>query len=331
MPIRWAVVGCGDIANKSVAPAINAGPDSALVTFFSHTHERARQMCDDHGAERATSDLSEVTEAADIDAVYISSPVHRHAPETLAALRGGKHVIVEKPMALTVADCEEMIAAAEEAGVRLAVAYYRRFFPRSRRIRALIDDGAIGRPVVCEITICSRPTITRDNPKYWRLLPEKAGGGALMDVGSHRLDLACYFLGDPVEVCGFADALDREDMQVPDLESLVCRMESGAHVHCTASWAIGERADDLLIRGTEGAVEARPYDGGPLLLHRGGQTETLEVADPADNWHSPLIDDFARALVEGREPEFPARDGLQASRIMQGCYRSSQTGQTAKL
>jgi len=267
----------------------------------------------------------------------VASPVHRHCPEAIAALRAGKHVIVEKPMALTVADCHEMMAAGDEAGVLLTVAYYRRFFPKSRKIRALLDAGAIGTPIVCEITICSRPNITPDNPKYWRLIPEQGGGGALMDVGSHRLDLACYFLGDPVEVGGFADRLDRDDMQVPDTESLLCRMASGAHVHCTASWAVSERADDLVIRGTEGTIEARPYDRAPLLLHRGGETESLDLP-AADNWHFPLIDDFARAIVEGaraivegREPEFTARDGLQASRIMEGCYRSSETGETVRV
>ncbi len=330
MSVHWAVIGCGDIANKAVAPAINDQPDSELVAMFSNTPERAEELRVAHGARRACSDLAEVLGSGDIDAVYVASPVHRHCPEAIAALRAGKHVIVEKPMALTVADCHEMMAAGDEAGVLLTAAYYRRFFPKSRRIRALLDDGAIGRPIACGITICSRANITPDNPKYWRLIPEQGGGGALMDVGSHRLDLACYFLGDPVAVSGFADRLARDDMQVPDTESLLCRMASGAHVHCTASWAISERADDLVIRGTEGTIEARPYDRAPLLLHRGGETESLDLS-AADNWHFPLIDDFARAIVEGREPEFTARDGLQASRIMDGCYRSSESGETVRV
>jgi len=328
--VRWAVVGCGDIANKAVAPAINDQPDSRLVAFFSNTPERAEEMRRAHDARWACSDLARILESDEIDAVYVASPVHRHAPESIAAARAGKHVICEKPMALSVADCREMLRAADDAGVTLTCAYYRRFFPKSRKIRSLLDDGAIGTPIVCEITICSRPNITPDNPKYWRLLPEQGGGGALMDVGSHRLDLACYFLGDPVEVSGFADRLDRDDMQVPDVECLLARMDSGAHVHCTASWATAVRADDLMIRGTEGAIEARPYDRAPLLLHRGGETESFDLA-PADNWHYPLIDDFARAILEGREPEFTGRDGLQASRIMEGCYRSSETGETVRV
>ena len=330
MSVRWAIVGCGDITNKAVAPAINDHPDAQLVAFFSNTPERAEQMRADHGAERASSDLAETVGADDIDAVYVASTVARHAPETIEAVHAGRHVIVEKPMALSVEAGERMIAAAEEAGVRLTVAYYRRFFPKSRKIRALLDEGAIGTPLFCEITICSRLELPPDHPKYWRLLPEQGGGGALMDVGSHRLDLACYWLGDPVEVCGFADTIDRDDMAVPDTECLLARMDSGAHVHCTASWATRARADDLAIRGTEGALIARPYDRAPLQLIRGGETEEFDLP-PADNWHYPLIDDFTRAILDDREPEFTGRDGLQASRIMEGCYRSSETGQTVRV
>ncbi|MGD9497270.1 MAG: Gfo/Idh/MocA family protein [Armatimonadota bacterium] len=330
MSVRWAIAGCGDITNKAVAPAITAQPHSELITLFSHTPDRAEQLRQAHGAQRATSDWDALLGAEDIDAVYVASPVHRHAPQTIAALSAGKHVIVEKPMALNVAQAEQMIAAAEAAHRLLTVAYYRRFFPKSRRIRSLLDAGAIGQPVTCEIVVCSRPKITPDNPKYWRLIPEQGGGGALMDVGSHRLDLACWFLGDPVEVTGFADRLDRDDMLVPDLECLLARMSSGAHLHCTASWAISTPADELIIRGSEGTIEARSYDRAPLLLHRGGETQGFDLP-PASNWHLPLIDDFARAIVEGRAPEFTARDGLQASRIMEGCYRSSLTGQTVRL
>ena len=331
MSLRWAVVGCGDITNKAVAPAISQHPDAELVAFFSNSPERAEQMREAHGASRASSDLSEVVQADDVDAVYVASPVHRHAAESITAMRAGKHVICEKPMALTVAAGERMIEAAEEAGVNFTVAYYRRFFPKARKIRAILDDGAIGVPIVCEITICCRPDIAADSPKSWRLRSDESGGGALMDVGSHRLDLACYFLGNPSEVCGYADSLDRGDeMEVPDTECLLARMQSGAHLHCTASWATRGRADELVIRGTEGTIEARPFDGGMLRVTRGGETEEFDLP-PAENWHYPLIDDFTRAIIEGREPEFTGRDGIQASRLMAGCYQSSETGKSVEV
>ncbi|MFO8081226.1 MAG: Gfo/Idh/MocA family oxidoreductase [Armatimonadota bacterium] len=331
MTVRWSIVGCGDITNKAVAPAINEQPDAEIVSFFSNTAERAEQMRREHGAERSTTNLPEAIEAEDVDAVYVASPVHRHAAETIAAVRAGKHVICEKPMALTVAAGERMIDAAEDAGVHLSIAYYRRFFEKSRRIRSLLEHGAIGVPIACEISICSRPAIGVDSPKYWRFMPEKSGGGALMDIGSHRLDLACYFLGPAKEVSGYVDTLDRGgEMQVPDTECILARMENGAHLHCTASWATPASADEFVIRGTEGTIETLRFDQGPLVLRRAGDEEQFDLS-MAENWHYPLIDDFTRALVEGREPQFTGRDGLQASRIMEACYHSSETGKSVRL
>ena len=116
MNIGWGIVGCGDIANKAVAPAINAQPDSRLVAFFSNTPERAEEMRAAHGAARAYSDLGDILADDEIQAIYVSSPVHRHAPETIAAAEAGKHVLCEKPMALDVAEAERMIAACDAAG-----------------------------------------------------------------------------------------------------------------------------------------------------------------------------------------------------------------------
>ncbi len=330
MSIGWGIVGCGDIANKAVAPAINEQADSELVAFFSHSAERAEQMRADHGARRAYSCLDEILADDEIDVIYVASPVHRHAPESIAAARAGKHVLCEKPMALNVADAEATIAACDEAGVHLAAAYYRRFFPKARKMKELLDAGAIGRPVLARVCIGSRAVIAEDNPKHWRTVPETGGGGALMDVGSHRLDLICYLLGEPAQVCGFADSIDREDMGVPDTESLLCRMKSGAHVQCTAYWCMPDRADELEIWGTEGRLVTRHFDGPELTLMRGDERESWELPLVA-NWHAPLVDDFARGLVEGRGPTFTGRDGILSQRIINGCYDSSVSGETGQV
>ncbi len=118
MKTGWGIVGCGDIANKAVAPAINAQPDSELVALFSNTPERAEEMRVAHGAARAYSDLNEILADDEIDAIYVASPVHRHVAETVAAAEAGKHVLCEKPMTLDVAEAERMIAACDAAGVQ---------------------------------------------------------------------------------------------------------------------------------------------------------------------------------------------------------------------
>ena len=319
MKTGWGIVGCGDIANKAVAPAINAQPDSELVALFSNTPERAEEMRVAHGAARAYSDLNEILADDEIDAIYVASPVHRHVAETVAAAEAGKHVLCEKPMTLDVAEAERMIAACDAAGVHLAVAYYRRFYPKTAEMKRMIEAGAIGKPILARVVIGGRVVLTEDNPKHWRTVSATGGGGALMDVGSHRLDVICHLLGEPESVCGFADNLDRPDMQVPDTESVLCRMSSGAHVHCTAYWGMPHSADQMEIWGTEGPLIATPFDGPELTLVRGSEREVFDVPH-AENRHYPLIEDFAQGLVEGRGPSFSGRDGLLTQRIIAGCY-----------
>jgi len=326
MSIGWGIVGCGDIANKRVAPAINEQPDSELIAFFSNAPERAEEMREAHGARRAYCKLADILGDEEIGAIYVASPVHRHRDETIAAAEAGKHVLCEKPMALSVEDGRRMIEACERAGVHLSIAYYRRFYPKAREMKELLEQGAIGTPVFARVSIGGWVDLPPEHPKHWRTVLSRAGGGALMDVGSHRLDVVCYLLGEPAEVCGFADHVGRDDMEVPDTESLLCRMACGAHLHCVSYWGMRESSDEMEIWGTEGRLIATPFDGETLTLHRGAETEQFRVPCHPTNVHSPLIDDFARALAEGRAPEFDGHDAMQAQRIIEGCYGSSASG-----
>jgi predicted dehydrogenase len=326
MGMGWGIVGCGDIANKRVAPAINAQPDSDLIAFFSNTPERAEQMREAHGARRAYSRLEDILADDEIDTIYVASPVYRHCDETLAAAGAGKHVLCEKPMALSVADCERMIATCQATGVHLSVAYYRRWYPKVRKMKELIDQGAIGRPVLASVTIGGWADLPPEGPKHWRTVVSLAGGGALMDVGSHRLDLICYLLGEPAQVCGLVDHVARDDMEVPDTESLLCRMACGVHLHCVSYWGMRQHSDEMVICGTDGKLVATPFDGDTLALHQAEEVVEFHVPPHPTNVHLPLIDDYAGALAAGRAPEFDGHDGLQAQRIMEGCYRSGASG-----
>jgi len=206
MPLRWAVIGCGDIAYKRVAPAMVEDPGSELVAFLSNTPARAEEMRARFGARRAFSDLEALLADDEVDAVYIASPQQRHYDETLRAAAAGKHVLCEKPMALTTDECREMVAACERAGVALAVAYYRRWYPKARRIKELLDGGGIGTPVAARVMIAGKYNPAADDWKHWRVEAE-AGGGCMMDVGSHRLDLIAYWLGEPQSVAGVTGRL----------------------------------------------------------------------------------------------------------------------------
>ncbi len=324
--LKWGIVGCGDIANKSIAPALVADEHSKLVAFFSHSLERAEEMRDRFGVEAAYDDLDALLNDDRIEAVYLSSPVHRHCPEAVAAAEAGKHVLCEKPMALSADDCRRMIQAARSNGVHLAVAYFRRFWPKARRMKRLIRDGSIGRPVSARIRLGGLYDPSPQDPKHWRVRLAEGGGGALQDVGSHRLDLMCYLLGEPRRVAGMADTLTM-DYEVADTETLICRFANGAHLVCETYWNLPRPLDEFEIRGSEGSLMATPFDAGPvLLLDRYEKIEELEVPPPEGIRHQALIEDFSEAIAEGRAPGFDGHDGMFATAVIAAAYRSWQTG-----
>jgi predicted dehydrogenase len=244
-------------------------------------------------------------------------------------------------MALTVAHCREMIAAARANGVALQVAYYRRYYPKMIRMKELLDSGAIGEPVSASIHLTGRINPDTASPENWRLNAELSGGGALVDTGSHRLDLLCWLLGEPERVAAFAECREMP-IRATDMESLLIRMRNGVHVVTRHGYRT--RSDDeFTITGTEGTLSATPVDGPALRLSGGGGQsfgsvhpsmgqavgETREGAwelPKHENVHYPLVDDFTRRVLSGEGPRYTGEDGMQATRIIQAAYESARTG-----
>lgn len=324
MPLRWAITGCGDITNKRVTPAMVEDANSELVALFSNTPERAEELRERFGARRAYSDLDALMADDEVDAVYIASPHPRHLVETTACAQAGKHVLCEKPMAVTGAECEQMVEVCVRNDVALAIAYYRRWYPKARAIKRLLDEGAIGTPIRARIRIGGRWTLPPDDWKHWRVTSE-AGGGALMDVGSHRLDLICYWFGEPARAAGLMSRLVM-DFEVPDTETLICEMDSGMHLTCECQWNMKIGSDEMVIHGTDGSILATPFDGPDLTLRTPAGDEAIEVEPNSENAHLPLIASFARRVGAGEPPEFDGVDGMQASLIIDAANRSHRSG-----
>jgi predicted dehydrogenase len=332
--LGWGVLGCGDITDKRGAPAILAQEDSRLVAFCSRERARAEEFAARHrdpraAATRAYDSLEEMLADKAVTAVYVATEHNRHCAETIHAAEAGRHVLCEKPMAMNGEECRRMIAACAANGVALAVAYYRRWYPKVRKMKELLEAGAIGEVVSGNIFLGSRLNAARVGPENWRLQAERSGGGALVDTGSHRLDILCYLLGEPARVAGFAE---RQEMPIeaPDAESLLIRMRSGAHIVSRHSFRTRAGRDDFELFGTRGSLVASPMDGDRLTVTVEGQPETFELPKHA-NVHFPLFDSFARRVSRGEPPEFDGTDGLQASRIIQGCYDSARTGRVVDV
>ena len=191
--LNWIVIGIGDIATRRVIPAIQSEPRSRLYGLVTRDPAKAVPfgVC-------AWTTLEEALADPAVHVVCVGTPVFLHAPQTIQSLRAGKHVLCEKPMAMNEAEARTILHAAEESGKVFGVAYYRRSYPKVQRAKQLLADGAIGKPVLAELT--SHAWFDGQGSRSWLVDPLKAGGGPLFDVASHRIDVLNFFFGQPLRV-----------------------------------------------------------------------------------------------------------------------------------
>jgi 1,5-anhydro-D-fructose reductase (1,5-anhydro-D-mannitol-forming) len=321
--VGWGILGCGEITDLRGAPAINALSDARIVAFQSRTPVLAADFAARHRAEKWTTDRSELLADPAITAVYVATEHHRHAEDVIAAAAAGKHVLCEKPMANSIADCRRMIDACRSHRVSLQIAYYRRYYPKVVRAKELLDAGAIGTPVSLQIHYSQRIPAERITPGNWRLQSQYSGGGALVDTGSHRLDLLCWLLGEPESVASLAENQEQR-FDATDRESLLIRLVSGTHASSFHGYC-APSDDQFELVGTEGILSLTPLDGPRLRLLTPAGEEQWELPRH-ENVHQPLFEDFTLRLLAGQPPQFTGEDGILASRIIEAAYRAAASG-----
>jgi predicted dehydrogenase len=285
--LNWLVIGIGDIATRRVLPAILKEPRSRLVGIVTRDPAKAER----YGVP-AWTDLAVALASSAADAVYIATPVFLHAPQTIACLRAGKHVLCEKPMALDYAEACSMQTAAESTGRTLGIPYYRRTYPKVNRARQLIEAGAIGRPVFAEATSHDWfPAV--DGFRSWLADPKYAGAGPLYDVGSHRIDVMNYLVGKPARVTGQMSTLV-QPIAVEDNATVLIEYEGGVRASVDVRWHSRVPRDEFRVRGTDGELDLTPLNG-PELVYPGGR----EHLPMHENLHYPYVVNFVSAVLEG--------------------------------
>jgi len=302
--VSWLVVGIGDITRKRVLPAILAEKQSRLAGIV--TRERAK--AEPYGVSSWES-LDAALTASEANAVYIATPVFLHAPQTIECLRAGRHVLCEKPMAMSYSEAKSMQDASEEYRRTLGIAYYRRMYSKVDRARELMEKGAIGRPVLVEATAHDwfNPLGT---PREWLADPARSAGGPLRDIASHRIDLMIYLFGKPIRAWGELSTLV-QPLQVEDNATAVIEFEGGTRGVVDVRWHSRVPRDEFRIRGTEGEIDLSPLNG-PELKYPGG----VESIPAHDNLHYPCVEDFASAVRRGILPRSYAQSALSTEWVM---------------
>ena len=310
-PVSWLVVGIGDITTKRVLPAILAEPRSCLAGIVTRNPEKAAPY-----GVRAWVNLDDALDHSDADAVYVATPVSLHAPQTIASLRAGKHVLCEKPMALDYAEACSMQTAAEQTGRLLGIAYYRRMYPKVNRALELIGAGAIGRVVFAEAT--SHDWLDAKGARNWLTDPKLAGGGPLYDIASHRIDLMNYLFGKPVRATGHLSTLVQR-IDVEDNATVLIEYENGVRGMVDVRWHSHVPRDEFRIRGTDGEIDLTPLNG-PSLIHPGGE----ENLPPHQNLHYPCLENFVTAVLEKAPLRSTGESALPAAWITEHALKPAR-------
>jgi predicted dehydrogenase len=342
--LRFGILGTGNIA-RQFAEGVTGAKRSEVVAVGSRSREAADAFARSRDVRQAYATYDAVLDDESVEAVYVSLPNSMHCEWTIKALEAGKHVLCEKPLGMTVADAEEMIAVSREAGVMLGTAFCYRFNTQHLAALEMIEDGKLGTLTYGRAQLsCWYPPIE----SAWRQDPATGGGGSLIDMGGHLIDLLEMFFGELEAVSCFINntvhAYESEDSATAML-----RFTSGALATVDAFFCIPDNAckNVLEVYGSRGSIISTGTIGQEPA---GEMTAYLEESDGAYeatqaregvsgeaiapepvNTYMGEVAELSAAVLEGREPTNNAQLGLQSQKVLSACYESARTGKVVKL
>jgi UDP-N-acetyl-2-amino-2-deoxyglucuronate dehydrogenase len=348
--VAFGIVGPGNVAEVH-ATALSRIADARLVAVTGRSRDRTRAFADRHDV-RAEPSIEALLDADDVDAVVIATPHPLHARQALAAARCGLHVVVEKPLGLTVDECDEVLAAAREAGTLVSVVSQRRWYEPVRRLKAAIDQGRIGEPGLGIVDVLSWRGPDYYAMDAWRGTLEGEGGGVLVNQAVHQLDLLRWFMGPVSEVDGLTANLNHPEIEVEDSAVAMVRFASGAlgaviasnsqrpglwgrvHVHGRNGASVGVETDagSPFVAGVSEPSRARndlwTIPGEEMLPARWAAEDegALAGVDLATHYHELQLRDVVDAIRTGRAPAVSGEDGRATVELMAGIYEAAMTG-----
>ena len=314
--IRWGMIGCGDVTEVKSAPAFNRVEHSSLAAVMGRNAEKTRDYAARHGVPRWYTNADELIEDPEVNAIYIATPPDSHCEYTLRAARAGTPVYVEKPMARTVAECDQMIAACQAAGAPLFVAYYRRRLPLFMKAKELVAAGAVGEVRFILVRLV-HPFHPGDETQPWRVRPEISGGGYFYDLGAHQFDYLDDLFGPIRSAVGHA-ANQAGLYPAEDLVTASWRHESGvmgSGVWCFTAPA-EQRIDQAEIVGSRGRITFSFFESQPLVVETAAGVETYSFARQ-DPIQQPLIQTVVDELRGVGKCPSTGESGARTNRVLQ--------------
>jgi predicted dehydrogenase len=335
--IGYCIVGLGRISMNQFMPGVKISKDSKIVALVSGHRDKAERIADQydvpHKAIYNYQNYDSIRDNQAIDAVYIALPNGMHAEYTIRAAKAGKHVLCEKPMANSVKECEEMIAACKQADRKLMIAYRCQYEPTNLKAIELLRQGYAGK-----LQIMSSSNGFNIRPGEWRLNKKMAGGGPLVDVGIYSIQAMRYLSGEePIAVEAYSSVIDHDGRFTEVEENVVWtfRFPSGILAHCATSYGTNFVGGWARAVGAEGMLELNPafaYQGLKLSGRAQGK-QPIDVAfdNPSPRQFATEADYFSNCILQNKTPKTDGEEGLRDERIVTAIYKSCAEGKPVQL
>ena len=347
--IKTGIIGSGKVGRLHAA-ALAANPKSEFTAVLGRTESKTKAFADQYGV-KAYTNLDTFLAQSGVEAVCVCTPHPAHRDPSVAAAEAGVHLLVEKPLASSLEDCDAILEAVERNGVKLGMVCQRRFFEPCARIRKAIEDGKIGKPILGTVTVLG----WRDQAYYdsdpWRGTWKEEGGGVLVNQAVHQLDLMLWYMGPVTEVSGFWGNLNHPGIEVEDTAVASIRFKSGALGQVLVSNSYNPAIHGKVsVLGSNGALVGAQTDGGAMFIAGMSEIEEPPVNDywtvpgeekmlekwieedskrfteinPVEHYHALQIDDFLDAIIADRAPCVSGEEGRQTVELFTAIYRSGR-------
>jgi predicted dehydrogenase len=314
--INWGIIGCGDVTEVKSGPAFNKVPNSKLIAVMRRNAEKAKDYAQRHGVEKWYSDADKLINDPDVNAIYVATPPLSHEEYAIKAMRAGKPVYVEKPMAFNAAAAEKIEEVAKETQVKVSIAHYRRQQPLFLKIKELLEQKLIGDVQLADMKIYQphqSPMIVQTETN-WRTDPSISGGGLFYDLAPHQLDLMLYFFGQAKKVSGISFNASNY-YNADDTASGQILFERNVLFNGSWRFTSYERKDHCEIIGSKGKISFSVFDHNPLVIEKEGK-QTVMKFDKFQHVQQPMIQKVVEYFLGQSPNPCSASEGVHVMKMM---------------
>ena len=332
--LGWAIVGLGSLSIYQILPAFSKCEKSKVVAFASGHPDKANKLALRYGVSPKNiynyQNYDSIKENPEVDIIYIVLPNGMHAEYTVRGLQAGKHVLCEKPMANTPAECQQMVDAGKKADRKLMIAYRCRYEPFNREAIRIAQSGELGPTQM----ILADAGFKAGDPSQWRLNKQLAGGGSMMDIGIYALNAARYLTGqepDEVNAMIYSTPGDPRFKEVEEHVTFQLHFPSGILANCSSSYGYFHQSH-FRVMGTEARLCMDPatwYSGLRMWIERGNTIEQKDL--PEVDHFAAEIDHMSDCVMQNKQPLTPGEEGLRDLTIISAIYEAARAGKSVKV